>query len=342
MTPDLWDNRSLHRRPRHRGNADGGRCDRGGVPMTDHRGEIIGVVTGGCSRERDGSLLSGATVSDALADTGCAVRQLDIALPTFADDITKVDVAFLAIHGQWAEDGKLQGFLDTIGVPYTGSGVLASALAMHKPTGKAVVAAAGVPTLPSLQLNTDTASVDETIGWPLIVKPTSEGGSLDLAVAHDLGDLVAVLAVSDRDVDLFLERFVVGGRAVTVGLVEIDGELTALPPLEACVDGEFYDRASKRDARLHRYVCPADLPNGVSSGVVNAGLRAHQALGCDGYSRHDFIINGDEFWWLEANTLPGLSVGGNLATAASAAGITYKELVLHLLATARRGRRYVP
>lgn len=310
--------------------------------MMDHLGEIIGVITGGYSRERDGSLLSGATAADALADVGYTVRQLDTALPTFTDDVTKVDVAFLAIHGRWAEDGKLQGFLDTIGVPYTGSGVLASALAMHKPTGKAVVASAGVPTLSAVELDADTASVGDTIGWPVIVKPASEGGSLGHAVAHNLEDLAYALSESDPEIELFLEQFVIGGRAVTVGLVEIDGELTALPPLEACVEGEFYDWESKTDPRLHRYVCPADLPDGMGTGVVGAALRAHRALGCNGFSRQDFVVSDDEFWWLEANALPGLSAGGNLATAAKAVGITYKELVLHLLATARRRRRYIP
>jgi D-alanine-D-alanine ligase len=307
--------------------------------MTDDLGEIIGVVTGGYSRERDGSLLSGATVADALAEAGCTVRQLDTALPTFADDIRKVDVTFLAIRGQWAEDGKLQGFLDTIGVPTPAPVSWPPRWPCTSPPPRPSSLPPACPRLPSCALNADRASVTNVVGWPLIVKPTSEGGSLDLAVAHDLGDLVAIPAVSDRDVEVFLERFVPGGRAVTVGLVEIDGALTALPTLEASVNRPFYDWASKRDPRLHRYVCPADLPEPFNSGAVNAAFRAHRALGCDGYSRHDFVVSHEGFWWLEANTLPGLSPGGNMATAARAAGITYTELVLHMLATARPGHR---
>ena len=185
--------------------------------------ELIGLVTGGRSGERDRSLLSAAAVGEALHRQGLRFVQLDPSERDFADRILEADVAFLAIAGQWAEDGKLQGLLDSLGVPYTGSGVLASATAMHKPTAKTLVAAAGVQVLP------------------------------------------------------------------------------------------------------HALVRESD------------DLTAHLALRCSGYSRSDFLVApGGDVFWLEANTLPGLSRHGNLATMASVAGISYDELITTILANARR------
>ncbi len=309
------------------------------------------MLTGGCSRERVGSLLSGDTVTESLTNTGRAVLVIDIATPSFTDDVRRIDVAFLAIHGCHGEDGKLQGFLETVGIAYTGSGVLASALAMHKPTAKTVVQAAGVLVLPGISIersrgpDRDARAILAEIALPVMVKPASEGGSVGMAVAHSVGELEALLAAAAAsDVEVLAEPFIAGARSVTVGLLEIGGELTALPVLETvATEGEFYDSAAKRDPALRTYHCPADLPAQVTALLANAAITAHRALGCDGYSRSDFVVTpAGVAYWLEVNALPGLSRAGNLATMAAAAGIRYDELVTHILATAKRRRRYTP
>jgi D-alanine-D-alanine ligase len=313
-----------------------------GLPPPD---ALIGVLTGGRSRERDRSLLSGHTAAAALTALGYQVRIIDTADPSFRRAVQQVDVAFLAIAGRWAEDGKLQGYLDTTGVPYTGSGVLASALAMHKPAAKIIVHAAGVPVLPHHRIDpTADAEVEarqilSRLGAPVIVKPESEGGSIDIAVAHDPAELAQLLtALRGPDQPLFAEPFV-RGQAVTVGVLETAGELVSLPVLATSAsDGEFYDYAAKRDSTRHSYQCPADLPPETAAACAHAARHAHRALGCSGYSRSDLVIdhNGQVFW-LETNTLPGLSHAGNLATMAGAAGITYDQLVARILTTTTTG-----
>ena len=306
-------------------------------------GRVIGLVTGGRSGERDRSLLSGEAVGEAFGRQQLEYVRLDPRDKDFADRVRVVDVAFLAIAGQWAEDGKLQGLLDSLDVPYTGSGVLASAAAMHKPTAKGLVSAAGVPVLPHVlvhdgdDLDRAARTCCQALGMPVIVKPCSEGGSIGMQVARDPGQLARALARDAGRGEWLIEPFT-QGNAVTCGLLQRDGALMALPPLETVpTAAEFYDYAAKRDPAGHRYVCPAAVPDAVLAGISRSARQAHQALRCSGYSRSDFLVTpGGGAFWLEANTLPGLSRGGNLATMAAAAGISYDELVMTILANAHR------
>ncbi|MEV7177729.1 D-alanine--D-alanine ligase [Kitasatospora sp. NPDC093679] len=302
--------------------------------------QTIAVVTGGRSGERDRSLLSGRSVRESLVRQGVPHVVLDPADEHFAEHVRTADVAFLAIAGQWAEDGKLQGLLDSLGVPYTGSGVMASAVGMHKPTAKSVVQAAGVPVLPHLLVrggdDPEAAAKDAVarLGLPVIIKPPSEGGSIGVLVFRDPVELAAVLASGG---DWLIEPFS-SGTAVTCGVITRDGELSALPPLETLpTSAEFYDYTAKRDPNGHRYCCPAALSPSVTAAVQQAALDAHRALDCHGHSRSDFIVTeSGEVFWLEVNTLPGLSPHGNLATMAHAAGIGYDDLIGLILAAAHR------
>ena len=170
---------------------------------------------------------------------------------------------------------------------------------------------------------------------PVIHKPRSEGGSIGVQVAHDPGQLARTLASDAGRGEWLIEPFT-ADSAVTCGVLQRDGALVTLPPLETVpTTAEFYDYAAKRDAAGHRYVCPAMLPDRVLAEIARSALTAHQALRCSGYSRSDFLVTPDgDVFWLEANTLPGLSRHGNLATMASAAGISYDELVMTILANA--------
>ena len=304
---------------------------------------LIGLVTGGRSAERDRSLLSAEAVGAALRRQNLRYVRLDPCDGEFADRIRGVDVAFLAIAGQWAEDGKLQGMLDNLGVPYTGSGVLASALAMHKPTAKEVVSAAGVNVLSHILVPVGADPEDtvqacsRSLGMPVILKPCSEGGSIGMRVLRDTAALAGALADSAGHAEWFIEPFT-AGRAVTCGVLCRDDQLTTLPPLETLpTTAEFYDYAAKRNPAGHIYRCPAQVPETALARIAQGALDAHRALRCSGYSRSDFLVTpeGDVFW-LEANTLPGLSGHGNLATMARAAGISYDELIQAILANAHR------
>lgn len=185
----------------------------------------IAVVTGGSSTERERSLLSGNTVLESLTRQGYTTVFLDASGPRFVDQVRTADVAFLAIAGQHAEDGKLQGLLEYLGIPYTGSGVTASALGMHKTMAKTVVAAAGVAVLPQADIPTGAPAdavakaLAEKLAFPLIVKPQSEGGSIGMTVCHEVAELVDVIAELDRAGTWFVEPFVPGTPA-TCAVIE--------------------------------------------------------------------------------------------------------------------------
>ena len=302
---------------------------------------LIGLVTGGRSGERDRSLLSAEAVAGTLNRQGLKFIWLDPGERDFADRIRETDVAFLAIAGRWAEDGKLQGLLDSVGIPYTGSGVLASATAMHKPTAKALAAAAGVRVLPHVLVResddlAEAAGASETLGMPVILKPCSEGGSIGVQVIRDPGQLPKILAGNAGHGEWLIEPFT-AGSAVTCGVLQRDGALMTLPPLETVpVTAEFYDYDAKRNPGGHRYLCPATVPGTALTEISRSTLAAHLGLRCSGYSRSDFLVTPDgDVFWLEANTLPGLSRHGNLATMVGAAGISYDELIMTILADAR-------
>ncbi|MBA8956558.1 hypothetical protein ACFQU9_03415 [Actinomadura namibiensis] len=286
---------------------------------------------------------------------------LDIAVPTFIDEIREVDVAFLAIAGQYAEDGKLQGLLEMLGVPYTGSGVLASAQAMHKPTAKkrldGTIARPIQPwvhcteTQPTRSADAFarewTDLVRATLKLPVVVKPASQGCSIDLHLARDdqqLHDVFTQLAPTSADGQELVVEPYIQGRHLSCGVLEIGGEPVPLPPLEVVLKGELYDHASKQHPEAHCvYHCPAPLPEPIHNQVSAAAVHAHQTLGCHGYSRSDFIADHDgQVWWLETNTLPGLTPTGNLATMATAAGIDHDTLIERILQTAADPRHYRP
>ncbi|MFE3556911.1 D-alanine--D-alanine ligase [Streptomyces sp. NPDC059193] len=308
----------------------------------------IAVVSGGRSTERERSLMSGRAAWESLERQGYTTRLLDSADKDFADEVRSADVAFLAIAGKYAEDGKLQGLLECLGIPYTGSGVAASAVGMHKTRAKTLAAAAGVAVLPGVTLpardrDVITQAITERITFPLILKPLSEGGSIGMTVCRDTSQLAAALPTIDPADGWFAEPFTTG-IPVSCGVLEVDGSPMALPPLATIpVAAEFYDYDTKRDKTKYRYECPANLPSLTLDTITTAALTAHDALGCTGYSRSDFIVTSDgRPVWLEINTLPGLSHTGNLATMASAAGIDYDQLIRMILATANTSGEYRP
>ena len=306
----------------------------------------VAVLSGGWSRERDRSLLSGSTVSDALAGMGVKTRVLDLVdRDHLLDGLDGAELAFLAIAGRGAEDGRLQGLLETLGVPYTGSGVLASAVGMHKLHSKTLVAGAGVRVprgvkiAPTVVAEDEAERIEQLLALPVIVKPVSEGGSIGLTVATTVESLAAAIAEA-ADGDLMAEVFH-PGRSVSVGVLEDpSGAVHVLPPLEAQTPNGVYSYAAKRGTAECAYHCPARVSAAILRDLRRQAATAHRALCCSSYSRHDFIVTEvGEVLWLEVNTLPGLSRGGNLARMAHADGIFYEQLVTHILRGALIDRR---
>ncbi|MFB7085739.1 D-alanine--D-alanine ligase [Streptomyces sp. NPDC056296] len=307
----------------------------------------IAVITGGWSQERDRSLLSGRTVNDALTGMGIKTAVIDLDGPRDAllSGLGHVESAFLAIAGRGAEDGGLQGLLETLGIPYTGSGVLASALGMHKLRAKEVVSEAAVLVPRSDRVNVgaspelEAERLEARLGLPLILKPIAEGGSIGLQVATSAESLISAIAGAGGNL-LMAERFRTG-RSVSVGVLEdVDGTVHALPALEAQTPNGIYSYAAKRGNADCDYHCPARLSDTTADELRRQALAAHRVLGCVSHSRHDFIVSDDgRAWWLEVNTLPGLSRSGNLARMAQADGLTYEQLILHILRGARVDRR---
>ncbi|MFI1887793.1 D-alanine--D-alanine ligase family protein [Streptomyces jumonjinensis] len=309
----------------------------------------VAVVTGGWSRERDRSLLSGSTVAGALRDLGIETRVLDLEedRKSLVPELQGAEVAFLAIAGRGAEDGRLQGLLESIGVPYTGSGVFASAVGMHKVTAKSLVAARGVRVAagtavePGTGVEFEARRIADAHGLPVIVKPVSEGGSIGLALARTSEEVAT--AIREADVPVMAEEYI-SGRSVSVGILQDpDGGLHILPPLETETAGGVYSYAAKREQGLTTYHCPARLSETDLQDLEVAARRAHLALRCHGYSRHDFVVGREKGpVWLEVNTLPGLSRQGNLARMAEVGGISYEQLLAHILRTARTDRSLQP
>ena len=304
----------------------------------------IGVLLGGLSSERDVSLKTGEAVLAALKARGHDVipiyvdRDVDVALRQ-----ERIDVAFIALHGRWGEDGCIQGMLETLGIPYTGSDVLASALAMHKGKAKELFRLHNLPT-PAYYTMTeadagDILGVHGDFGFPCVVKPIREGSSVGIAICKTPDELIpAVERALCFDDEILVERFI-AGKEVSVAILED----RALGAVEIAPRSGFYDYGNKYTKGATDYFVPPRLSPERYRGVLAQALRAHIALDCRGATRVDMIVSdsGNEFI-LEVNTVPGLTPTSLLPKIADTAGISFGELCEMMLAGAslatRRGR----
>jgi D-alanine-D-alanine ligase len=291
----------------------------------------IGVLMGGISAEREVSLKSGAAVLAALLSKGYRAVGIDVGrdLPERLA-AESVEVAFIALHGRFGEDGSVQGLLEMMGIPYTGSGVLASALAMNKVYSKIVFRSAGLTIAPH-QVLRQGDSLSLSFALPVVVKPSQEGSSVGVSIVRDLSLLDAALADAfSYDTEILVERFI-DGREVQVGI--LDGK--ALGAIEIVPKGEFYDYEAKYTPGMADHILPARLPAPLYAEVLRAGELAHQALGCNCYSRVDFLVtDAAECFILEVNTLPGMTDLSLLPDIARGAGIEFPELIERVLLAA--------
>jgi D-alanine-D-alanine ligase len=310
--------------------------------MNSLKDKKICVLMGGRSGEREVSLRSGKKVFDSLKNQGFNVISMDL-----EDDLVsrlkqeKIDVVYNILHGRFGEDGTVQGLLEMAKIPYSGSKVLASALAMNKLASKRVFDAVGIPTPRYLEvdassnLKKEAKRIAKNFPLPLVLKPTSEGSSLGVTLIKQKEDIERVLEKSIAEFkDVFVEEYI-KGREVTVGVLGRNSDVMALPILELVSKNEFYDFEAKYTEGMTEFVLPARLSKSLTSKTQEIGLNAHRALGCYGVSRVDIIIGPDNVPYVhDVNTIPGMTDRSDLPAEAAHAGISFDELVVKILESA--------
>lgn len=293
----------------------------------------VAILMGGWSSEREVSLWSGQAVHRALLARGVDAHAVDLDREALLGlGRAQFDRAFNIVHGTGGEDGILQAVLDLIGLPYTGSGVLASALAMDKRITKLVWAAQGIPTPMHRVLHEDSdfAQVTEELGLPLFVKPADAGSSIGLTKVKQVTDLPQAYQFARQYCNTVLaERFVNGGE-YSCGIL---GE-RALPLVRIEPEGEFYDYNAKYVSDNTRYHCPSGLPVEQERELQEMSLRAFQLVGAHGWGRVDFMLDAEGHpWFLELNTIPGMTPHSLVPKAARAVDISFEQLVWRVLET---------
>jgi len=289
----------------------------------------VAVLFGGTSAEREVSLNSGSRVLAALQGQGIDVHAFDPATQTL-DDLKGYDRAFIALHGRHGEDGTIQGALEVMHIPYTGSGVLASALAMDKFRTKLMWQAAGLPVPEYALLNADSdfAEIEEQLGLPLFVKPAREGSSIGITKVKARGDLKAAYEEAARHDPLVIaEKGVMGGE-YTVGIVGDE----VLPIIKIVPATEWYDYEAKYNRDDTQYLCPCGLPEAKEMEIRKGALEAFRILGGRGWGRVDFLMDeAGNHYFLEVNTAPGMTDHSLVPMGARVAGMEYPALVRRVL-----------
>ncbi|MFM2276193.1 MAG: putative D-alanine-D-alanine ligase [Pseudomonadota bacterium] len=303
----------------------------------------VAVLMGGASAEREISLLSGNGVLQALRDSGVDAHAFDPAQRDLSelkrDGFTR---CFIALHGRFGEDGTVQGALELLGIPYTGSGVMASSIAIDKVMTKRVWMAEGLPTPRYHLLQRGNYSGEQVLatpaelGLPVIVKPAREGSSIGVSKVTGYSEMQdAVEAAAALDADVLCEQFI-SGDEVTCPVIGTGEGARALPVIRIVAPEGNYDYQNKYFTDDTRYLVPCGLPAGEEEAIQKMVLKAYKVLGCRGWGRLDVMIDGKtrKPYLLEVNTSPGMTGHSLVPMSARAAGISYSELCVHLLASA--------
>jgi len=307
----------------------------------------VALLAGGTSGEREVSLNGAAEVERSLDPERFQVRRYDPAtdLARLVNDAKEIDFAFILLHGLQGEDGTVQGLLELLGIPYQGSGVLGSAIAMDKDLSKVLFRQYGLPVADSIVIRpSEPFSPDEIadrLGLPLVVKPVREGSSLGLTIARTPAELQAGIDSAKKHDRLVMIEQYIKGREITAAVLGND-ELTALPLIEI-IPGEgfeFFDYTAKYQAGASKEICPAPLSPEQTATAQKLALEAHSALRLRGYSRTDMIMDAvGNFFLLESNTIPGMTSTSLLPQAAAQYGLSFPQFLDRLIALAFEDRK---
>jgi D-alanine-D-alanine ligase len=301
----------------------------------------VGVLFGGRSSEREVSIMSGTGVLQALRSRGVDAHAFDPGAQTLADlEAARFDRVFIALHGRGGEDGTIQGVLETLRVPYTGSGVQASAIAIDKLSTKRIWLQEGLPT-PRYRVLTrgdreELNAAADDLGLPLITKPPHEGSTIGITKAAGYSDMADAFALAAKYDRVVLAEQYIAGRELTCALLG-DGEQTvALPLIEIRAPGANYDYHHKYFSDDTQYLCPAPVDAALAADIQRVCVRAYNVLGARGWGRIDVMLSGrGEPFLLELNTSPGMTGHSLVPMAARAVGMSYEDLVLRILQDAR-------
>ena len=297
----------------------------------------MAVLMGGRSAEREISLMSGNGVLKALQSKGVDAHAFD-PRERGLDELKaqRFDRAFIALHGRFGEDGTVQGALEYLGIPYTGSGVMASALAMDKWRTKLLWQAAGMPTPPYelLTARTDHAALVKKLGLPLMVKPAREGSSIGMSKVESIEKLAPAYELAAKHDEVVIAERFIEGTELTAAI--LDGE--PLPLIRLETPRVFYDYEAKYFANDTRYICPCGLPADEETRIQRIALEAFRLAGCSGWGRVDLMLDrAGNPYLLEVNTIPGMTDHSLVPMAARARGISFEQLVVRILETAHVG-----
>jgi D-alanine-D-alanine ligase len=304
----------------------------------------VGVLLGGRSAEREVSIMSGTGVLEALRSRGVDAHPFDPGTQSLAElEAAKFDRVFIALHGRFGEDGTIQGVLETLGIPYTGSGVQASAIAIDKLLTKRLWETENLPT-PDwrvAQADTDWRRMVAELGDALIVKPAHEGSTIGITkvLTHDSDELAAAYATAVHyDASVLIEQLI-EGRELTCAILGEGATARALPLIEIRAPGGNYDYEHKYVSHETQYLCPAPLDDALAHEIQQLCLRAYAAVGARGWGRVDVMLaqdaRGDRPYLIELNTSPGMTSHSLVPIAARAVGMSYADVVLDILARAR-------
>ena len=296
----------------------------------------IAVLCGGMSSEREISLRSGKNVLAALQRLGYKNAQIVDVSENIMNDLKGFEFAYNTLHGKFGEDGCIQGVLEILKIPYTGCGVMASAICMNKEYTKKVMSTAGLPLITSVYLlpNEDPVEKVKDLHFPLMIKPVSEGSSFGMSKVSNNDELIkAVEEARKYNAEILIEEYLVG-IAATVGVLEKEGKAFATEILELRPKNEWYDYEAKYTKGMTEFILPAELSEEMTQKVKRNAVKAFEICGCSGVSRVDFLIVNDIPYILEINTNPGMTDTSDLPAQADVCGINYDQLVEMVLHSA--------
>ena len=305
----------------------------------------VAVLLGGTSDEREISLKSGAAVLAALLRQGIDAHAFDTAEHVLSE-LTSFDRVMINLHGRFGEDGTIQGALELMGIPYTGSGVMASSLGMDKWRSKLLWRALKIstPDFEVVDAQSDFAAIEQKLGLPLFVKPANEGSSIGISKVKNKGELEAAYLLAAKSDPLVIAEKYMGGGEYTVGIIsDGSGGFFALPIVRIVPKNEFYDYEAKYLRDDTKYLCPCGLSAEKEAQIKADALQAFRAIGCVSWGRVDFLMDGpdqndaQQHYFLEVNTSPGMTDHSLVPMAAKAAGIGFDALVIKILETTLKG-----